>query len=302
MQINQANLADLYKSLKVIFVDAIQGAKPQWDQVAMRVSSSGAVNIYHWLAALPGMREFIGEATIQNAGGNKWSVANRKFESTIGIKREDIERDQIGFYNPLMASLGIAGAEHPDELIADLLLNGFSKLDYTGLAFFAANKPHNPDDSKSGKFSNVGTKKLAASSYAAAKAQLKSVKNGAGRPMGLGRKLQLIVSPTNEDAAKEILKAERNAAGATNIQRDSAELVVMNRLGDSLAWFIQEAGLPFRPIIFQEEVALKLNTLNSVDDSYVLLKDEFLFQAYARHNASYGLSQLIWGSDGTTNP
>lgn len=299
MQVNQSNITRLTEGLRVIFADAIQGTAPQWGSVAMRVNSTSAVEIYHWLAALPGMREFIGEAVIQNAGANTYSVPNRKFESTIGLKREDIERDNLGFYNPLLASIGVAAAEHPDELITDLLLKGFSKKDYTGKNFFDTNKLHNPDDSKAGKFSNVGTRKLAAASYSEAKAALKSLKNGAGRPMGLGRKLQLIVSPVNEDQANEILKAERTGGGDTNVLRNTAELVVLNRLGDSEAWFMQEAGLPFRPLIFQEEVPVRLNSLTKTDDSYVMLKDEFLFQAYARHAAGYGLPQLIWGSDGT---
>jgi phage major head subunit gpT-like protein len=298
MQINAANLTALYQSLRVVFVDAMQGASPQADQFAMRVKSNSAVELYHWLAALPGMREFIGKADIANAGATKWQIANRKWHDTLGLKKEDIERDNLGFYNPLMASIGVAAAEHPDELIADLLLNGFTQKDYTGKNFFDTDKKHNPDDSKAGVFTNKGTKKLAANTYSEAKAAFKSLKNGAGRPMGLGRKLQLVVSPAYEDTAKQILKATTVSTGGTNIQKDTAELVVFNRLADSPKWFLMEAGLPFRSIILQDEVPVKLNSLTRLDDSYVLLNDEFLFQAYGRYNAGYGLPQLAWGSTG----
>lgn len=298
MQVNQANLNLLSKNLRVIFGDAIQGAAPQWSQLAMKVSSTGAVNIYHWLAALPGMKKFVGQAQIKNAGANKWQIPNEPWEDTIGLKEEDIERDNLGLYNPLVASMGVAGAEHPDELIADLLTGGFTQKDYTGKNFFDTNKPHNPDDNKAGVFSNKGTKKLSVANYSDAKAALKSIKNGAGRPMGLGRKLQLVVSPKNEDLGRKILKADLVAGGESNVQKDTAELVVFNRLGDSDAWFLMEAGLPFRPIIFQEEVPLKLLSLNTPDDSYVILKHEYLFQAYGRYNTGYGLPQLIWGSTG----
>jgi phage major head subunit gpT-like protein len=298
MQVNQANIALIANNLRVIFVDAIQGSAPQWSQLAMKVSSNGAVNIYHWLAALPGMKKFVGKAQIKNVGANKWQIANEPWEDTIGLKEEDIERDTLGLYNPLVASMGVASAEHPDELIADLLLNGFTEKDYTGKNFFDTNKKHNPDDNKAGVFSNKGTKKLSVANYSEAKAALKSIKNGEGRPMGLGRKLQLVVSPKNEDLGRKILKADLVAGGESNVQKDTAELVVYNRLGDSDAWFLMEAGLPFRPIIFQEEVPVKLLSLNKPDDSYVIVNHEFLFQAYGRYNAGYGLPQLIWGSTG----
>lgn len=298
MQINNANLSLIYQGLNVVFGDAIQGAAPQWASMAMRVSSSSAVEIYHWLAALPGMKKFVGQAQIDNVGANKWSIANEKWHDTIGMKREDIERDNLGLYNPLASSMGLAGAEHPDELIADLLLAGFTTADYTTKNFFDLAKKHNPDDKKAGTFSNLGTKKLSATNYGEAKASFKALKNGAGRPMGLGRKLQLIVSPAYEDTAKRILNAELINGGESNIQKNSAELVCFNRLGDSPSWFLMEAGLPFRPLVVQEEVPLKLNSLTRVDDSYVMLNDEFIFQAYGRYNAGYGLPQLMWGSTG----
>lgn len=296
MQINAANLTEIYKSLKTIFLEAMQGASPQYRDLAMVVPSSAGVEIYHWLASLPGMREFVGEAQIRNVGANDWAIPNKEWESTLALKRVNIERDQLGVYNPLFASLGLAAAEHPDELIADLLLNGFDNEDYTGKKFFDADKPHNPDNSKAGKFSNKGSVALSAANYATAKAKLKGLKNGEGRPMGLGRRLQLIVSPANEDTAREILTAERNAAGATNIQRGSAELIVLNRLGDSAAWFLQEAGLPIRPLVYQEETPMQLNSITSTDDSYVMLRSEFLYQAYSRGNGGYALPQLIYGS------
>jgi phage major head subunit gpT-like protein len=298
MQINQTTIADLYKGFRTIFVDAMQGAAPQYAAIAMRVPSKSGIEIYHWLSALPGMKEFVGQAQIDNAGANKFQIANKKWHDTLGVKREDIERDNIGIYNPLMASIGVAAAEHPDELIADLLTGGFTQKDYTGKNFFDTNKPHNPDDNKAGVFSNKGTKKFSADNFAAAKASVKSLKNGAGRPMGLGRKLLLVVSPKNEDAARKVLKADLVNQGETNVQKDSADLLVLNRLGDSDAWFLLEVGLPFKALVFQEEVPVKLNSLTKVDDSYVLLNDQFLFQAYGRYNAGYGLPQLIWGSTG----
>lgn len=297
MQINNSTLTLLYKGLRTVFIEAFQGSAPQWPAIAMKVSSNKASELYYMLAALPGMKEFVSEAQIDNTGALNWQIDNKEWEDTIGVKRKDIERDSLGFYNTLMASMGVAAAEHPDELISNLLTGGFTQKDYTGTNFFDVNKPHNPQDGKSGKFSNKGTKALSADNYAAALAAIKGLKNGAGRPMGIGRKMVLIVGPSLEKTARTILQASIIAA-TDNVLKGSAELQILNRLGDSQNWFLMEAGLPMKPLLFQDEQPVALHALVNPEDSHVMLKQEFLYQAYGRYNAGYGLSQLIWGSTG----
>lgn len=70
---------------------------------------------------------------------------------------------------------------------------------------------------------------LNAASYAAARAALRGMKGDHGRPLGL--KPNLLVVPTGlEGAALEILNAERDAAGATNVWKGTADLLVTSWL------------------------------------------------------------------------
>lgn len=64
---------------------------------------------------------------------------------------------------------------------------------------------------------------LTAENYAAARLALTQQFRKDGSPLGV-RATHLIVGQTNDPAARELLVAERNAAGATNIWRGSAEL------------------------------------------------------------------------------
>lgn len=70
---------------------------------------------------------------------------------------------------------------------------------------------------------------LTAASYEAARVAMTTMHGHRGRKLNLKPKL-LVVPPTLEGAARELLTAERNAAGATNIWRNSAELHVESRL------------------------------------------------------------------------
>lgn len=66
---------------------------------------------------------------------------------------------------------------------------------------------------------------LDADNYAAARQSLAGQFRPDGSPLGV-RPTHLICGPSNEAAARELLEAERNAAGATNIWRGSVQLIV----------------------------------------------------------------------------
>ena len=66
---------------------------------------------------------------------------------------------------------------------------------------------------------------LTDANYEAARAAMLSFKNDAGRPMGCVP-THLICAPANEKEALELLNADRNAAGATNVWRGTAKLQV----------------------------------------------------------------------------
>ncbi|MBN7785141.1 Mu-like prophage major head subunit gpT family protein [Ponticoccus gilvus] len=70
---------------------------------------------------------------------------------------------------------------------------------------------------------------LTPENYAGARAAMIAARGHRGRKLNLRPKL-LVVSAANEGAAREILMAERTAAGATNMWRNTAELMVEGRL------------------------------------------------------------------------
>lgn len=62
--------------------------------------------------------------------------------------------------------------------------------------------------------------------YATARAAIMGMKGDFARPLGLMPK-KLIVGPSNEAAALKLVRAENNAAGASNVYKGTAEVVVV---------------------------------------------------------------------------
>lgn len=288
MIINQAALSSIYKSFKTIFNEAFQAVVPLYEKAAMVVPSSVREETYAWLGAFPKMREWIGDRHIKNLSLQSYNIRNKDWEATIEVDRNDIEDDGIGVYGPIIAELGRASAQHPDELVFTLLKDGFTTPCYDGQYFFDTDHPVGgasvsnfgggagtpwylldvgraikplifqsrrevefvskdmPDDEHVfmkkkyiygvDRRDNAGfglwqlayasKDTLNAANYGNARAAMMAVKDEEGSPLWITPNL-LIVPPSLEAQARDILMNERDASGATNKWRNTAELLVV---------------------------------------------------------------------------
>lgn len=290
--LNRANLATMFTGYRTIFNNAFQGTPSQWEKIAMLAPSTTSQEVYPWLGQTTQFREWIGDRVIQNLGTSDFTIKNRTFENTVGVKRENIDDDTYGVYSPLIAQLGQDAKQHPDTLVFGLLKSGFSGLCYDGQNFFDTDHPVVGADGSVGSVSNSGggsgtawylldssrvikpiifqkrrdynfvrmdqdqdeqvfsrgvirygsdarvnvgyglwqlaygsKQELTADNYATARAAMASFKGDNGKPLGINPDL-LVVPPTLEGDALEILINERNADGSTNKWRNSAKLLM----------------------------------------------------------------------------
>jgi len=92
----------------------------------MQVPGSGRDETYAWLGSFPGMREWLGARVINNFLATSFVIANRLFESTVRIGRNDIEDDRLGTFGSVFANMGQLAKRHPEELVFGLLAAGFT--------------------------------------------------------------------------------------------------------------------------------------------------------------------------------
>lgn len=139
----------LVKALFTGFNNAYQNsfntAPSVFKDVATIVPSSTASNTYAWLGQFPKMREWIGARVIKDMAASGYTLANKLYESTVGVKRTDIEDDNMGVYSPLFQEMGRAAAVYPDEHVFNLLKTGHTKLCFDGQNFFDTDHPVYPE-------------------------------------------------------------------------------------------------------------------------------------------------------------
>ena len=114
---------------------------PMHERITVGIPSTSKENLYGWLKDIPGMREWLGERVVNTMSIDGYRIRNRNFESTVGVKRDDIEDDNYGVYEAIFRHMGENTGRHANELVFDLLKNGFNSPCYDGQYFFDVDHP-----------------------------------------------------------------------------------------------------------------------------------------------------------------
>lgn len=141
MLINTANLQQLFTGFKTAFNLGYSQVPTIWPQVATLVPSATEMEIYAWLGEWPEFREWIGDRHIKSLKANKYTLANKSYESTIGVPKNKLEDDTYGVFRPMFEGEGQAAARHPDRLLIDAVIAGTTELCYDGQYFFDTDHP-----------------------------------------------------------------------------------------------------------------------------------------------------------------
>lgn len=295
MIISSQNLRGIFIGFNTLFNKAFEEQKPLYERVATVIPSTTDAETYAWLGDVPGMREWIGEREIQNLAGSDYVIKNKDFELTVGVGRNAIEDDKIGLYNPSIQMLGQSAAMHPDELIFELLKDGFTEKCFDGEAFFSAS--HKIGEKT---VSNKGTAKLTLDAYVAARSAIMSLTNSKGRALGLVPNL-LVVPPALEGVARSITQSDF-INGSTNTMKGTAEALVVPQLaGKDAAWYLLCTTRPIKPLIYQQRKKAKFVSKTAENDDNVFFQKTYLYGADSRGNAGFGFWQMAYGSDGSAN-
>lgn len=90
---------------------------------------------------LPDIKEWVGERQLATLDGYGYTITNKLWESSLRVKREHIEDDQIGQYSITAERYGRMTAVFPDKLCYGLLCAGFNTLCFDGQNFFDEDHP-----------------------------------------------------------------------------------------------------------------------------------------------------------------
>lgn len=151
----QAQLDLLKTTLVARWNAGLAMTAPDWMKIAKRVPSSGKSNTYEWLSQFPAFREWVGARLHKVFKENGYNVPNRKFETTVDVKREDWEDDNIGQYGLLAEGAGQSASDLMNDLVFQLIGLGFTTTCYDGQFYFDTDHPTYANEDGTGAVTNV---------------------------------------------------------------------------------------------------------------------------------------------------
>ena len=301
MDINRENLEVLFQDFCVAFTNGFNSGRETTirDSVAMEVPSTSSSVLHSWLNQIPKIREWLGDRVVNNIESNSFTIANRKFESTIEIPREDIEDDQHGLYRPLATLMGQNAAVHPDELLVDTMV---ANANWGGddAAFFSDARTYGANT-----IDNLSGTALDASEFETAYANMTSYLGHNSEPLAVIPKF-LVFGPSNRTTAFDILENDFRATAASdgvavmNRNRGLVQPIQSARLvgANSAKWFLlgEQAGL--RAPVLQKRKDPEFQASRFRDDSdYVFETDKYQMGTRARYAAFLSLPHLAYFGD-----
>jgi phage major head subunit gpT-like protein len=138
MDITFPALTTLNNNVQMAFNDQLYAAPSIYKDFCFEVNSTGDSEVYPRLDMLPGVREWIGARVVNSLSQETFSIPNRTFEETIGVRREQLEDDKYGMLAPAAKQLGQDAGNLPDKLVASLFKNGTTTTWVDGQDFFSA--------------------------------------------------------------------------------------------------------------------------------------------------------------------
>lgn len=290
MIVNSSTLQSLRTGFHSNFKSGYTAAPTFYNKFTTTVPSSAAIETYGWMTQLASMREWIGPRLVKNLNEASYTLANKKFELTYGVGRDEIEDETLGIYSTLFQDMGDSARRWPDQIVKTALQAGTSATTFDGVAFFASTHPLNPAGNQSNNFTGTA---LSAANYATTRAAMMAYTGADGEVMGVMPNL-LIVPPQLEATARGILNAELIGGGDTNVWRNSAELLVIPQLANAATtWYLADVSRPIKPLVFQQRKAPEFVSRTDLASDSAFHQNTFEFGVDSRGAAGYSLWFLM---------
>lgn len=296
MALDTARAVATLRGLTAKFDMGAAAAKPFYPSLSTIVQSTGSDEQYGWLGSMPGMREWLGDRQFKSLRSAHFTLANKEWESSLAIQKNDIDDDRLGMYGPVLSQLGMEAAHHPDELLFSLIADGESEAGFDGQFFFDTDHAWGDSGAQSNDLTQaaatgtVPTEAEFRTAYHAARAAMLGFKNDQGklfvrptiRPF---TNLLLLVPASLEEVANQAINKTFVNSGETNIVLDKPTIVASGSI-DATKIYLFNLSQMLKPFVFQARRPLARQMKGMDDREFKDVK----FMTDARYNMGY----LAW--------
>lgn len=310
LQLISTTAEALFKQFSAQFQGAFAAVPTYWDKFATLMPSQTTTNLYHWIAQLPGMREWVGLRQTEASVLRDYSLVNRAFEATISLDKYRVADDQYGAFGVTVEAHAQSVARWPDEVVAAAVEAGTSTECYDGQYFFDTDHPVSLNDSSLSTYSNllVGAAYNLASDplgvWQAGSELMATYKGDSNKPLAIIADT-LMVPPALRRWAIQAAHAElvpqkiTNVAGSENVGGVAVSnvyqgdfTVIVNPYLTTSSAYVMCCNRAVKPLIWQLRQAPVFTALVDPTLPNMFERREFVYGSEARGAAGYSLPFL----------
>lgn len=298
MPLDTAKATVVLRDLTAKFDTAVKSAKLYYPNLCTVVTSDGADEKYGWLGSMPTVREWLGARRFNELRAANYVLANKHWEDSLRIAKNDIKDDRHGMYAPVMNELGLRAAKHPDKLLFQALVAGASSVCFDGQYFFDTDHAWGDSGTQSNKLTYNATDHTAVTeseflaAFEAALVAMLGFKDDNGEPF-----TQPVIGESELDGLRVTVPL-----GLWKVAKKAVEAVVINNttnvklanpvvecapfLTDNTKFYTFHTNSYLKPFVFQAREPLSRQT-KGLDDAE---EKDVKFMTEARYNVGY----LAW--------
>lgn len=298
--LNKATLDEVARGFRATFLSELGQAPRDWEQFTRIIPSQNAEEKFKFLSRQSGVHEWVGDREIRKLRAHGFAIENKKWANGLEVAAEDIEDDKLDLYADQIRDMADDFAQHKQELLVELLVNGFDASKgtaYDGQFFFDSD---HQDYSGAASQSNVGTAALAGPAFEAARAAMSKLRKPNGKRARI-RPTHIMVGPDLEATVETIFGQKELTGGGTNTLYKAVIPIIEPELADYPdMWFLFDLSKPLKPFALTDRRPVQFRAKVNPTDDDAFDRDVYKYGADARYNAGYYFWQVAWGSDGTT--
>lgn len=286
------------RGLTKTFHLAVDAAKPYYPIKSTLFPSNGRDEQYGGLGNMPGVREWVGDRIFHSLRSQTFTIANKKWEDSLAIEKDDIDDDRLGLYGPVLQDLGAEAAYHPDELLQTLQVAGDTTACMDGQYFYDTDHSWGDSGTQSNKLTHAAATGTAPTEDEFRAAYEEAVIAIMGFKRDNGKQFyRPTVSPITDfvlevpllmqGIANRALFKNLVSAGETNlIMNPPAKIVTLPSLADTASFYLHRVGQPLKPFVFQARSPIMAQMKGMNDHEFKDVK----FMTDARYNVGF----LAW--------
>lgn len=285
----------LEKALRTTFMKAFDNQENPADVMPMITESQSTSNKekYGWLGEVPQLREWIDERKISGLNDYDYEIANKDYEATLQVNKNDLDDDQYNHIIMRTQDLGRRAKTHPRKLFFDTIIAGETALCFDGLPFYSTSHVFKTGGTTQSnlhtgtKAGTIPTTAELAADFIAARAKMMKFVDDQGEPLNEGeRKLHIVASPDMQGVLDEVFGASL-ISNTTNTLKGAASYMTSGRLTGA-DFYMFDINVGIQAIIKQNRQAPNFEALEKGSEGTFFRKQNYYGIDY-RVGFGYGL-------------